>query len=148
MPSLQIVSLLNTDHEKELDFAHYTTLETANALIFQNSPFRLHSVTTANDPKEGLPILSFLGFSGSFLPTNYQAFVGSFTFNSDSLNQFRLYGKDNNVEGTGVSLLLSYDYFDENAALNKGLFNPSSQLIKIKKEPLFRCVYIDPWKIQ
>lgn len=145
LSSLEIVSLLNTSNSiEELDFAHYTTLETTNALIFKNSPFRLHSVTTANDPKEGLPLLSFLGFSGMYYPNIYQAFIGSFTFNPDSLNQFRLYGKDNNMEGTGVSLLLSYEYFEENAALNKDLFNNNIQSIKTSKEPLFRCIYIDP----
>src|SRR5690606_784156 len=144
--SLEIVALLNASDLNELQFAHYTTQETANALIFQNSPFRLNSVTTANDPKEGYPLLNFLGFTGSYSPNIYQAFVGSFTFNPDSLNQFRLYGKNNNIEGTGVSLILSYQYFSEDAGLNKGLISPPSQTTTttITKQPLFRCIYIDP----
>lgn len=143
--SLEIVALLNTSDVNELHFAHYTTQDTANALIFHNSPFRLNSVTTANDPKEGYPLLKFLGFNGSYTHNIYQAFVGSFTFNPDSLNQFRLYGKNNNIEGTGVSLFLSYKYFSENADLNRSLTKPpKDSVIKSTKQPLFRCIYIDP----
>lgn len=144
--SLEIVALLNTSDVNELYFAHYTTQDTANALIFHNSPFRLNSVTTANDPKEGYPLLNFLDFKGLYTHNIYQAFVGSFTFNPDSLNQFRLYGKNNNIEGTGVSLFLSYKYFSENADLNRSLTKPPSKdsTIKSAKQPLFRCIYIDP----
>ncbi|WP_316799060.1 tetratricopeptide repeat protein [Pedobacter frigidisoli] len=142
--SLEIVALLNASEEEEFHFAHYTTQDTANALIFKNSSFRLHSVTTANDPKEGYPLLNFLGFTGSFPPSIYQAFVGSFTFNPDSLNQFRLYGKNNNIEGSGVSLILSFKYFGEDANINHGLVSANKWLKPLTKQPLFRCVYIDP----
>ena len=142
--SLEIVALLGASEPVEFEFAHYTTQETANALIFNNSPFRLHSVTTANDPKEGYPLLNFLGFTGSFSPNIYQAFVGSFTFNPDSLNQFRLYGKNNNVEGTGVSLILSFSYFGENADINNALVRRPKPMLSVMKQPLFRCIYIDP----
>ncbi len=142
--SLEVVALLNASEGVEFEFAHYTTQETANSLIFNNSPFRLHSVATANDPKEGYPLLNFLGFTGSFSPNIYQAFVGSFTFNPDSLNQFRLYGKNNNIEGTGVSLILSFKYFAENANINDALVKQPKLIISVPKQPLFRCVYLDP----
>lgn len=144
--SLEIVALLNTTNANEFQFAHYTTQDTANALIFENSPFRLNSVTTANDPKEGYPLLNFFGFDGVYTHNIYQALVGSFTFNPDSLNQFRLYGKNNNIEGTGVSLILSYQYFSEKADLNRNLTKPPAKdsALKSAKQPLFRCIYIDP----
>jgi len=145
--SLEIIALLDVSHLEELNFAHYTTQDTANALIFQNSRFRLNSVTTANDPKEGYPLLNFLGFTGLYSPNIYQAFVGSFTFNPDSLNQFRLYGKNDNIEGSGVSLILSFQYFADNADLNKGLTTlPTNKVVtkETPKQPLFRCIYIDP----
>ncbi|HWK57316.1 MAG TPA: tetratricopeptide repeat protein [Parapedobacter sp.] len=145
--SLETVALLGASRPEEFSFAHYTTQDTANALIFQNSQFRLNSVTTANDPKEGYPLLNFLGFTGAYSPNIYQAFVGSFTFNPDSLNQFRLYGKNNNIEGSGVSLILSFEYFADNADLNKGLTTPLTDNLATKettKQPLFRCIYIDP----
>lgn len=142
--SLEVVALLNASEGVEFEFAHYTTQETANTLIFNNSPFRLHSVATANDPKEGYPLLNFLGFNGSFSPNIYQAFVGSFTFNPDSLNQFRLYGKNNNIEGTGVSLILSFNYFGKYANINDALVRQPKPMLSVPKQPLFRCVYLDP----
>lgn len=142
--SLEIVALLNASEVEEFEFAHYTTQETANALIFKNSPFRLNSVTTANDPKEGYPLLNFIGFTGSFSPNIYQAFVGSFTFNPDSLNQFRLYGKNNNIEGSGVSLILSFNYFADDIKINNSLVNPLKIITSKIKHPIFRCVYLDP----
>ena len=142
--SLEIVALLNASEVDEIEFAHYTTQETANTLIFNNSPFRLNSVTTANDPKEGYPLLNFIGFTGSYSPNIYQAFVGSFTFNHDSLNQFRLYGKKNNIEGSGVSLILSFNYFADDLKINDSLVNPFKITTSKIKHPLFRCVYLDP----
>lgn len=142
--SLEIIALLNATEIEELSFSHYTTEETSNTLIFNNSPFRLNSVTTANDPKEGYPLLNFLGFTGSYSPNIYQAFVGSFTFNPDSLNQFRLYGKKENVEGSGIGLELSFSYFAENIAINNSLISPTKEIDNNVKQSIFRCIYLDP----
>src|SRR5690606_5545997 len=118
----------NASEDEEFYFSHYTTEETSNTLIFNNSSFRLNSVTTANDPKEGYPLLNFLGFTGLYSPNIYQAFIGSFTFSSDSLNQFRLYGKKENIEGSGIGLELSYKYFAENIAINNSLISPNNDI--------------------
>ncbi|MFD2599200.1 DUF2971 domain-containing protein [Sphingobacterium corticis] len=142
--SIEIVAMLNVTEIEEIEFAHYTTTDTANKLIFENSNFRLHTVTTANDPEEGYPLLDFIGFPHSYLPNFYQAFVGSFTFNPDSLNQFRLYGKNDNIEGTGTSLVLSYRYFATESKINNNLTNPQSVISHKAKQSLFRCIYIDP----
>jgi protein O-GlcNAc transferase len=142
--SLEIISHLSASDIDEHSFSHYTTPETTNALIFSNSPFRLNSVTTANDPKEGYPLLNFLGFTGSYSPNIYQAFVGSFTFNPDSLNQFRLYGKNENVEGSGIGLELSFSYFAQNITINPSLISPTKEKNNKTKQSIFRCVYLDP----
>ncbi|MGB7529241.1 tetratricopeptide repeat protein [Sphingobacterium cellulitidis] len=139
--SLEIIALLNVSEIEESSYSHYTTSDTANILIFENSPFRLHSVTTANDPKEGYPLLNFLGFTGLYSPNIYQAFVGSFTFNPDSLNQFRLYGKIENIEGSGIGIELSYNYFSEDIKINNSLISPSKNEVK---QSIFRCIYLDP----
>src|SRR5699024_10481673 len=118
--------------------------ETANTLIFNNSSFRLNTVTTANDPSEGYPLLNFLGFTGSYSPNIYQAFVVSFTFNPDSLNQFRLYGKKENVEGSGICMDLSFSYFAENIAINNSLISPTKEINNNLKQSIFRCIYLDP----
>lgn len=142
--SLEIISLLEASEIEELSFSHYTTVETANTLIFNNSPFRLNTVTTANDPREGYPLLNFLGFTGLYSPNIYKAFVGSFTFNPDSLNQFRLYGKKENVEGSGIGLELSYNYFAEEIVINASLISPSKHNYNNTKQSIFRCIYLDP----
>ncbi|MFE7087250.1 tetratricopeptide repeat protein, partial [Sphingobacterium spiritivorum] len=142
--SLEIIALLNASEVEEFYFSHYTTEETSNTLIFNNSPFRLNSVTTANDPREGYPLLNFLGFTGPYSPNIYQAFVGSFTFNSDSLNQFRLYGKRENVEGSGIGLELSFNYFAKNIEINNSLISPKKEINNNVKQSIFRCIYLDP----
>ena len=103
-------------HGYEYKFAHYSRCETAFKLIGNSqtgspSAFRLGSVGNVNDPKEGVVLGQYLGkccklASDIFIDNEpYATFVGCFTFNHDSLNQFRLYGKENNQEASGVSLV-------------------------------------------
>ena len=109
-------------HGYEYKFAHYSRCETAFKLIGNSqtgspSAFRLGSVDNVNDPKEGVVLGQYLGKCCN-LPSDifadkdpYATFVGCFTFNHDSLNQFRLYGKENNQEASGVSLVFLSDFF-------------------------------------
>ena len=86
-------------------------------------------------------------------------FIKSFTFNFNSLNQFRLYGKTNNVEASGLSLVFNENFFEdkitdykdnskllENFVSEKG--NPITVKNSKKKEtgklPLYRCIYLEP----
>lgn len=117
--SLKVIALLNVNQPEEFRVAHYTRKDVINSLVFEESPFRLNTITTANDPKEGLPLLTYLGFQGDFTTPKYQAFIGSFIFNPDSLNQFRLYGKEDNIEGTGLSISVSYEYFSDDVNINR-----------------------------
>lgn len=109
-------------HGYEYKFAHYSRCETAFKLIGKPqtgspSAFRLGSVGNVNDPKEGVVLGQYLGKccklpSDIFVDNEpYATFVGCFTFNHDSLNQFRLYGKENNQEASGVSLVFLSDFF-------------------------------------
>ena len=74
------------------------------------------------------------------------AFAGCFILNGDRLNQFRLYGKEKDEEGTGVSVTLNEHFF------SKEILAPVQMRLDEgkKKEdlpnllPLFRCIYIDP----
>jgi len=108
-------------HGYEHKFAHYSRCETAFELIGNSqtgsSAFRLGSVGNVNDPKEGVVLGQYLGKCCN-LPSDifadkdpYATFVGCFTFNHDSLNQFRLYGKENNQEASGVSLVFLSGFF-------------------------------------
>jgi tetratricopeptide (TPR) repeat protein len=148
--SLQIVAMLHVDLNKyEKHVAHYTRRGVAEMFLAAQSNFRLNTVTTANDPSEGKVLLDFFGIEEDDT-SSYQAFVGSFIFNPDCLNQFRLYGKEDGREATGVSITVNAGFFNEGASINKGLQIPDVILEKEEdkkeqaKESLYRCIYIDP----
>lgn len=112
--------------------------------------------------------------NSSFYAPNFDeklhAFIGCFTFNHDSLNQFRLYGKEAKKEASGVSLVFKKDFFQTDGNLgglsflsignnfkasNKGISYMNSDKkefinrnavngSKVGKQPVMRCVYIDP----
>lgn len=133
------------DHERKV--AHYTSLFGFDKLIVESKPLRLNSADLMNDPSEGQLIFPYLGISNE---TNDNTFLSCFTFNHNSLNQFRLYGRTNNKEGTGISLVLDKTYFSNTA--NGFIFDKliESPLKKDRVDdgfteylPLFRCVYID-----
>lgn len=147
---IEITALLHVDNVSENSVAHYTRISTAEQLIFNDSPFRLNTILTANDPKEGLDLFEFLNLdeTDNDVSSDFQAFIGSFTFNHDSLNQFRLYGKENDKEATGISLVFN-DFFFNGSIVS--CVNPSSKFDGEKiingsndEKSLFRCIYVDP----
>lgn len=156
--SLHIISLLHVSNEHEKQIAHYTRKWAAERMLFAKSKLRLNSTISANDPKEGVTLLDFLGIENkTHLQSPYQAFIACFTFNHESLNQFRLYGKEDNKEATGVSIILKNDFFDSSpgiAGLNTkndlDIQTNTSETENKKETPaeerlsLYRCVYIDP----
>ncbi|URJ86701.1 tetratricopeptide repeat protein [Pasteurella multocida] len=145
--------------------AHYTRPSTALILLGldkknENSGFRLSTIHGVNDPTEGRVFYNFLNFREMVEQKDNTAFISCFTFNHDSLNQFRLYGKEEGKEASGVSMVFNVKKFFSNSISE--IFLPFSQdLVKPrdiekKKErsanksyqeaylPLYRCVYIDP----
>ena len=165
----------------ERKLAHYTGTQTTNLLLASGedqklpSPFRLNTINNVNDPSEGKLLLNHLnGIKESSLyapdfDEKLQAFISCFTFNHDSLNQFRLYGKQDNKEASGISLVfnkgffqkynstvgLSYVAFEDNTkeisttSVQKNVDDESGEnnieaINKIKKQPVMRCVYLDP----
>ena len=72
------------------------------------SAFRLSTINGVNDPTEGIVLGDFWrkqGILENIHISTTTTFISCFTFNHDSLNQFRLYGKESNQEATGVSLV-------------------------------------------
>ncbi len=141
--SLEIVASLYVNKDEERQVAHYTRKTVAEQLLAYNSPFRLNTVATANDPKEGKPLLKYLNLKEEDVSEDYQAFVGCFIFNSDSLNQFRLYGKEEGKEATGVSVVFDKEYFNKNVNINPSL-STLHNIVDKDKQALFRCIYLDP----
>lgn len=154
--SLFIINLLHVDSEQEKHIAHYTRKWVVEQMFFAKSPLRLSTVIGANDPKEGITLLDFLDINNKAKSrTPYQAFITCFTFNHESLNQFRLYGKEDNKEATGVSVIVNKSFFSDSATLNVShtknnlvdtpiAENENGTKKQGEKYSLYRCIYIDP----
>jgi tetratricopeptide (TPR) repeat protein len=155
--SIYIISMLHINDENEKEVAYYTQKNIAEKMFFKGkneektSRYRLNSINYSNDPTEGQVLLKFLFYGKGPIIKNtenpYRAFAGCFTFGYDSLNQFRLYGKEENKECTGVSMVFSNGFFGKSAKLATEI----ERRYKIKtienednKHALFRCIYIDP----
>ena len=170
LKSLQIIP------EFELKVAHYTRPQVAFELFEGKkndndknpSNFRLNTIHGVNDPTEGLVLNDYWDQQGipETIHTNDTAtFISCFTFNHDSLNQFRLYGKENGREATGVSLVFKKEFFSDQSDDLKFIAGPSTdpsskpEQIKLNdtgktesdnkkpligKSTLYRCIYLDP----
>ena len=162
--SLQIIP------DYECKVAHYSRVPTAFSLLDNKEPskFRLSTIRGVNDPTEGLVLDTYWnkqGISENIHANDAATFISCFTFNHDSLNQFRLYGKEGEQEATGVSLVFKKDFFTgqlevianpseessnkteniEYSKLNK--LENSSMKLPIDKsalQTLYRCIYLDP----
>lgn len=172
----------NENKSPERKLAHYTNTSITNLLLEKNedgslpSSFRLNTINNVNDPSEGHLLVNYLeGIRESYFyapdfDKSLHAFISCFTFNHDSLNQFRLYGKEANKEASGVSLVFKKEFFQLDSSLG-GLsflslgnniqnsdkdFSPletneqsdkkkaSEDKFRISRQPVMRCVYLDP----
>ena len=165
LKSLQIIP----DFESQV--AHYSRASTAFTLLEKkrkdqkSSHFRLSTIRGVNDPTEGLVLGKYWaqqGISETIHTNDTATFISCFTFNHDSLNQFRLYGKENGQEATGVSLVFKEEFFSDQSDTLEFIAAPSidppSKLGKdssneteksesnklIGKSTLYRCIYLDP----
>ena len=166
--------------ENPLKVAHYTRPSTAGKLIAGDSakasPLRLSTVKGTNDPTEGKILYGYLhkscGLLSGVLDAEQEsdsqalaAFISCFTFNHDSLNQFRLYGKEGGLEASGVSLVFGKSFFSAKDPFAIMTVAPEREAImtanntiedsrperadkttqeKLDKLPLYRCIYLDP----
>ncbi|MHA3057318.1 hypothetical protein ACX1NT_05290, partial [Acinetobacter sp. ANC 5584] len=98
----------------------------------------------------------------NFQIEKHKSFIGCFTLHHDSLNQFRLYGKENQREASGVSLVLNRsqlfekesnfiflahnvpDSHKESVDLDNSENSQNQQQSSDLKLPLYRCIYFDP----
>ena len=165
LKSLQIIP----DFESQV--AHYSRASTAFTLLEKKrkdqkpSHFRLSTIRGVNDPTEGLVLRDYWeqqGISETIHTNDTATFVSCFTFNHDSLNQFRLYGKEDGREATGVSLVFKKEFFSDQSDTLEFIAAPSidppSKLGQdssketekpennklIGKSTLYRCIYLDP----
>lgn len=156
------VDVISSRWEREL--AHYTSTEVLNNLLCNDQGrLRLNNIYNMNDPTEGNVVKDFLQLnntnnemikskSNTKPLLEYVPFIACFTFNHDSLNQFRLYGKTNNQEATGISIVLSNDFFGLDLGITQSIKNTHKfdsrninlNGISVYKQAVYRCIYIDP----
>lgn len=124
-------------NDQERKFAHYTNLDVGIKLATNISHVRLNSVDFMNDPTEGKILKDFLNLKNIYDDNAHiNTFLTCFTFNHNSLNQFRLYGNTDDVECSGVSLVFDSLFFAqgfEKATISRVYY----------KLPIFRCIYLD-----
>ncbi|WP_172397027.1 tetratricopeptide repeat protein [Snodgrassella alvi] len=155
--------------EPERRVAHYTKPSVLFNLLKGENPskFRLNIVDFMNDPSENQVLTNWLNISNH--PDNeIKSFLASFSFNHNCLNQFRLYGNEDNITGSGVSIAFNKNFFglDTERSINneiislhsiKSIKSFENKQVKLETEqieiksvnslyplPLYRCLYFDP----
>lgn len=107
---------INEDCEVE-EFSYYTSKDALIKMIKHEYAVAMLSLSNVNDKVEGEVFFDVLKENGLSSRINcqynsiYAALQTSYTRNKDSLTMFRLYGKEDQKEGTGVSLVFDKNFF-------------------------------------
>lgn len=113
---------LKSEYTYNIEIAHYTSLETLLKLIDskeenKESRIRITNISNANDPKEGKILENIFNKNKLDIKIkndeNLVTLQTSFSRNKDALTMFRLYGKNENKEATGICLVLDKKYFND-----------------------------------
>ncbi|TVL67627.1 hypothetical protein A9X74_12395 [Brachyspira hyodysenteriae] len=112
----------DTEEENNIEISHYTSLDILPLLLNvkgntkESGNIRINNITTANDPKEGKILERILNKNNINIKIENDekalTLQTSYSRNKDSLTMFRLYGKKENKEATGVCLVLDNKYFN------------------------------------
>lgn len=148
--------------------AHYTSPHVCHILFGIDgneidSKMRLGSSTYMNDPSEGKALLDLLnqqdlGLENKADSASHNAFFTCFSSRVNDLNQFRLYGKEGDVEASGCCLVFNKngDWLEE-ADVSASFHNPSPKKTRqdsddqpkadspddeYEKLPLYQVAYI------
>lgn len=113
---------LKSEYTYNIEIAHYTSLDTLLKLIDskeenKESRIRITNISNANDPKEGKILENIFNKNKLDIKIkndeNLVTLQTSFSRNKDALTMFRLYGKNENKEATGICLVLDKKYFND-----------------------------------
>ncbi|CRF35450.1 hypothetical protein BRSU_2663 [Brachyspira suanatina] len=112
----------DTEEEDNIEISHYTSLDILPLLLNvkgntkESGNIRINNITTANDPKEGKVLERILNKNNINIKIGNDekalTLQTSYSRNKDSLTMFRLYGKKENKEATGICLVLDNKYFN------------------------------------
>ena len=149
--------------------AYYTNTVVLEKLIEDKSSMRMSTLSKVNDPEEGKVLIKILSDYRNKNPKerdkqaikeedNEERDVDkdyvvqtSFSRCIDSLTMFRLYGKNEDKEGTGVSLVFGKEFFDTTFQYNEVPFSSTIKGDSVSnniqnnqnKQPLYYVLYYD-----
>lgn len=110
--------ILKREYTYNIEIAHYTSLNTLLKLIKEDNKIRITNISNANDPKEGKILENILNKNKLDIKIkndeNLITLQTSLSRNKDALTMFRLYGKNENKEATGICLVIDKKYFNDN----------------------------------
>lgn len=109
---------LKREYTYNIEIAHYTSLNILLKLIKEDNKIRITNISNANDPKEGKILENILNKNKLDIKIkndeNLITLQTSLSRNKDALTMFRLYGKNENKEATGICLVIDKKYFNDN----------------------------------
>ena len=122
-----LLKSLSFNINDNIEISHYTSLKLLLLLLSDTKEYknkedegkiRIVNISNANDPKEGKILESIFNKNGldikiSDNEENLITLQTSYTRNKDSLTMFRLYGKNENKEATGICLVIDKEYFND-----------------------------------
>lgn len=128
-----LLKSLSFNINDNIEISHYTSLNTLLLLLNDKKEYkkekgnkdnkedegkiRIVNISNANDPKEGKILESIFNKNGLGIKLknneNLITLQTSFSRNKDSLTMFRLYGKNENKEATGICLVIDKEYFND-----------------------------------
>ncbi|WP_041177500.1 tetratricopeptide repeat protein [Brachyspira intermedia] len=147
---LKILSF-DTDDEN-IEISHYTSLDLLLILLGcknENSDeignIRINNISTANDPKEGNILESIFNRNDIDIKIGSDEKIvtlqTSYSRNRDSLTMFRLYGKREDKEATGICLVLDNKYFTDSYTSPFSYYDFNVNNISIKNDEYFTDSY-------
>ena len=122
-----LLKSLSFNINDNIEISHYTSLNTLLLLLNDKKEYknkenegkiRIVNISNANDPKEGKILENIFNKNGLDIKINDNeenliTLQTSYTRNKDSLTMFRLYGKNENKEATGICLVIDKEYFND-----------------------------------
>lgn len=118
--SLSFNNITPNDNQN-IEISHYTSFEILKKLIEENNKIRITNISNANDPKEGKILENILNKNKLDIKIkndeNLITLQTSLSRNKDALTMFRLYGKNENKEATGICLVINEKYFKNKYSL-------------------------------
>ena len=148
---LILAQLMITGDSKIQEISHYTSQSTFDLLLQDDKKIAEFSLSNANDKIEG-NVLTKILLDNNCIGTNvntenvnqYIAVQTSYSRNKNSLTMFRLYGKKDGKEGTGISLTFDRKFFQINPINMNNNIDKTSEDVNIvidSRKPLFWILY-------